>query len=197
MPRRPRRSSRARVSARAKPRTPASLPPPSDTVLDLIAEYAGGGPALDASSPVVDGWLAYFERKYHETHNPIFAWEAIGLAIGGERPMPLWLVAYLTRVAAQMHAMSRETIPEQELPPAIARALEFPTARGVNPFRTITDTAHDLLIAFEVLEEIRGGKKPDFAVIDVARDHAVSRSTVERCWKRYRSRFDRLPGDEW
>ena len=101
-----------------------------------------------------------------------------------------------------MCARSQRTdIPTKELPPAVARALEFDGGRGVNAFRAITGTSHDFLIASQVYQHyVIQRKKLDFAIDDVAREHPVtctlnpkcetiSRTTVGRYWDRYRSRL--------
>ena len=95
--------------------------------------------------------------------------------------------------------MSREDIPRKEIASAVYRALGFGPVRGVNPFRALTDTAHNFYIAFQVALQIRNGKKPDFAIADVAENiqtsastvkcSTLSRSTVARLWRKRRPRI--------
>lgn len=160
----------------------------------LIAPYhvSWGGPNAAA-----DGWLTYYEAQYRETKNPVFAWEALNLVmVGGGVSMPEWLTDYFYRASTRLHDMSRTNIPQDEMPSAVYRALEFPSQRGNNPFRAITDVAHDFAIALDVWLHLRQGEKLEFAVVDVARDHprqcgrspkceSISGSTVARHWQKH------------
>ena len=73
---------------------------------------------------------------------------------------------------------------------------------------SLTDTAHDFLIASRVWAE--QGKKPDFAIVDVAGEHShhcrrtpkcttLSRTTVTRLWATYKVRFkySKTPGTRY
>jgi hypothetical protein len=48
-------------------------------------------------------------------------------------------------VALNFQALSRSEIPARDLAASIMRALEFDRPRGRNPFRELTDVAHDLV----------------------------------------------------
>jgi len=58
-------------------------------------------------------------------------------------------------VALNFQALSRSEIPARDLAASIMRALEFDRARGRNPFRELTDVAHDLVIASDVRFRLR------------------------------------------
>ena len=178
-------------------------PPPKipdalrDVLLDLLLPLTRPGPF---EPEVFDHWLAFYEARYAATQNPIFVWEAIAQAIANNRALPPWVLLYLARVASAFHDMSRAQIPQEEIAPAVYRALDFKATKGVNPFRLISATSHDLVIACEVWEQIREGKKPDLAFDDVARAHparcekdprcqSISRTTVYRCWEDHKSQF--------
>jgi hypothetical protein len=181
------------------------------SILDTLAPLIGPDPHADAGSIqppppapepslAIDHWLMHFEARYLETKNPVFVWEAVGLAYDTARPFPAWVVAYLARVADRFQRLSRTQVPESDLPAAIARAVEFDRVRGQNPFHALTDTAHDLGIAFQVWSQVRRGDKLDAVLTDVAQRHpqhctrnpkctTLHRSTVARIWKRHQSIF--------
>jgi len=171
----------------------------------MLASYAGPNPLpaqTNKERAITTEWVNYFARRYAKTQNAVFAWDAIAVILGQYRCLPWWL-AYLKRAARNIQTLSRTNIPSGELAPFVYQALEFVPGRGgLNPFREILDTAHDMMIAFDVLTEIRGGKKLDFALTDVARDHparcartpkcqSLSRAAVSVIWNAHKSQFDR------
>ena len=136
MPRKRRRPVPASAPVTPRPRNPLFL-------LDLIALSGHSVPMKPHVSITTDAWLRYFESRYTETKNPVFAWEAIAWALVDDVPFPMWVTDYLWRAATRMRALSRIDIPTGEIPPPIARALEFPRQRRVNPFRALSATVHD------------------------------------------------------
>ena len=191
-----RRSARKRAPARPHAQQP------SVRLLDLLAS-PHGREALATLLPVVittSAWLKLYERRYAATKNPVYALEALALVLGPEvdEPLPAWVKDYLRRVTTRMQKLSRTEIPAGEIAPAIARALEFPRGRRINPFRTLRDHAHDAQIAAEVSAQLEGGAKLDGVLATVAEQHPArcdrqppckrSRSTVARIWKRFQPR---------
>lgn len=142
-------------------------------------------------------WLTYYAARYHETRNPVFAWVAINTAIRAQVFFPEWMTAYLARVSGAVSLMVREMIPRDDLATAFYRALEFPSVHGVNPFRALIDAAHDFSVVLDVAQRVREGSKPQFAFVDVAREHparcagrpkcdTISETTVARLWRKHR-----------
>jgi len=155
---------------------------------EIFAVYA-------STSSDLEGWLTFFEGQYAETKNPVFAFEALALSLRSGEPLPEWLRLFWIDVTARLALLSRSDIPTgNKIPHAVYRALGFgDLRRGVHPFRALSDLAHDAEIAGEVWQQIRDGKKAEFAFIDVAREHptrcermpqcsTLSASTVRRLW---------------
>lgn len=174
---------------------PVAMPaiPVPPTVLTLLARFTSG--AID-DPEVLAGWLRFWDARYREGGNPAFALEGVAqmlVQLANEDRFPSAIRSYAVRIATNIQALSRTNIPTDRIAPAITEALEFSPARGENPFRVLTDAAHDLSIAFAVWKRIGMGEKLDFALDTVAREHAqqcartprcesLSRSTVGRIW---------------
>ena len=95
-----------------------------------------GDPLLPARPETTARWLEFFEARYADSQDPIFAWEAIRHAVVANHPLPPFALLYLGRVALSFHDMSRTQIPRVDIAPAVYRALEFRATKGVNPFRS-------------------------------------------------------------
>ena len=151
------------------------------------------------------------ERDYATTRNPIFAWSAVSEAIDARIPIPAWALSYLARVAARIHQMARpkarqivrdrngdiervHTPRGKHVADAVYRALEFPSGRGArNPFTELEDLARDVSLAAEVLRQMISGWALDYALDNVAKARAVSRSTVARAFRKHRAELEADP----
>jgi hypothetical protein len=199
-PNRPRPRRTTTRTRKAEPEAPVEdLPPISDAALGMIARFTMG--RLDDPQAVAR-WLTYWNTRYRDTKNAAFALEAIAQVFHqiATEIFPPEVAAYAVRIAGNLQTLSRTNIPTDDIPRAIAQAFEVSAARGENPFRTLTDEAHDLAIAVAVTVHLGQGNKLDFALIDVAKDHpaqcrrtprceSLSRSTVARIWKQHASKF--------
>jgi hypothetical protein len=183
-------TARGRVAPRMRPRL-ASANAPED-VRDPDTP--------DLQRQVAAHWLTFAQARYDETRNPVFVWEAWNTAHEASLPIPAWVTAYFCRVSNELHQMSRSTIPQKAIAPAVYRAFEFNPSSKKNPFREIANTAHDVGVACEVLFKIQQDTKLDFAIVDVVKEHPIrcsmhppceslSRSTVARCWRTYGPRL--------
>lgn len=90
-------------------------------------------------------------RRYRETRNPLYAWEAAGLALAAGIPMPAAVLAYVTRAAQKLGApgAARIASPAQHVfqcleiagpgPSAFERRRRFERDRAV---QTLADAVH-------------------------------------------------------
>jgi hypothetical protein len=158
-------------------------------------------------------WIAYNEREYRSSRNPVYAWEAYLSARCVRLPPPEWALDYFDRVSRRLFELSRTKVPTaRRIATAATEALELaqPGKKGrVNPFRELTDKAHEVSIAFQVYRQLHalehvdrygnpigGHTKQDSAFQAVADTHPktcaqnpkckqISRSQVRNCWKKY------------
>jgi len=95
-----------------------------------------------------------FQRQmFEDTRNPIYVWDAIGVALRAGLPLPLWVNAYLLTTANRFHPLSRTGIPG-EIAPAVAVAVGFEVGKGKrNPFRHGHEQAHGIMLACAVYDE--------------------------------------------
>jgi hypothetical protein len=91
-------------------------------------------------------WLACRRaaRRYEQTNNPLFAWEAAALALGAGMPLPEAVQAYLVRIAQRLGAPpgGRITRPAQH----VVRCLEL-GGRGPSAFDRRRRFERDLVVA--------------------------------------------------
>jgi hypothetical protein len=126
----------------------------------------------------------------------MYLWAAISAAADGDFPVPDWTTPYF-RVAARLYAVSLSQVPDEQIGPALYRALEF-TGHAGNALHTIPDTSHDAEIAAAVEFELNG-KEGGFgaALPAVVREHPsecqaspkcerIQRTRVNRLWRQYR-----------
>lgn len=127
----------------------------------------------------------------------MFAWEALCLVDAGGIPLPQWTTEYLFEAAAEMADLSRSTILETKIAPAVYKAVGFNPKRGSNPFRALTEASHDFHVCLEVWTQLQQGKQLTYAIDAVIEDHAkgcplrppcdsISRATVGRLWRQHR-----------
>lgn len=153
--------------------------------------------------------IAGYETRFNETKDPVFVWLALHTALAAGDPVPswavvpAWVIAYVHRVASNVHEMVFSKIPARDIPPAVYRALEFTPARRKNPFRVFADEQHDRNIAYVMMPQILAGKKLDGVINEVVNEHptvcgtmqywmagnrkcqSISRSTVARIWRKH------------
>src|SRR5262249_4945368 len=67
---------------------------------DLLAPYRSIEPSA------VDGWLTYYEGRFAETQNPVYAIDALGLALVNGVAIPPWVGQFWVDVAQRFAQLS-------------------------------------------------------------------------------------------
>jgi hypothetical protein len=151
----------------------------------------------DADRTIARKWIRFATRRYNETGNPVFAWEAIGDCISNGLPLPAWTRNYLRTVAVEIAHLSRGSIPPKNaIDRAIAKAVRLKGKGRFNPFRELGRPGHEIFIALSVYEYQGMHRHYSWEAIftDVAALHRsvctdctrpISSATVKRYWHKH------------
>jgi hypothetical protein len=97
-------------------------------------------------------WLAFNEREFQATGNPIAAWDAVADCLSAKIPFPDWLNQYLWRCALNVSGMWRaDSVPTgARLNAAVAKAFGLQGRARFNPLIAPHRPGHDFGIAMDV-----------------------------------------------
>ncbi len=169
----------------------------------------------DEERQVALEWLDYNQRRYRETKNPVYAWEAYLDARHAGVEVPPAVLDYFERCALRVARLTRrqrafrpdlidgmteaqilkalhaqEPVSLDNVPKAVAMATEFVLGgkKGpVNQLRVHFDTAHEMGVAAAVFFKLREGHKEDYAYDQVAAEHPPKCAGDPHCTRISRS----------
>ncbi len=167
----------------------------------ILEAHESNIPALDPTS--LPQWLERWEaeriedrrRRYLETGNPLYVWQAYRTCRELETDVPEWALVYLDHVAVSL----LEPTAKKKDPKFVARALDLDVGRGdSSAFRDIEqDQQGPTKYGQAVISHLRThGGQETYAIAEVAKQEGVSESTVRRSLESWLESIE-LPPAEW
>lgn len=131
--------------------------------------------------------ILFYERDFKATGNPLFAWEAICLALDNELELPNWTLPYLKNVA---DSLTDTIYPKKDTGTACKNALGVDSGRQFTAFH---NRQRDIDIYQRVHEKIKSGISiPEAFILGPGETSGIeiSQKTVEKIYYSIRDEME-------